>query len=276
MTTRIQAVIFDWAGTVVDYGCFAPMHAFLQAFEQAGVPIEVREAREPMGLLKRDHIRAILQMERVREAWKAAHGADPSDRDTEQLYAAFEAKLMESLEQFADPIPGVLDTVERLRQQGFKIGSTTGYTKRMMEVVAPQAASKGYSPDYLVCSDEVKAGRPYPYMIYRNLYELGVFPPGAAVKVGDTVSDVQEAVNAGVWAVAVVRGSSELGLTEAEVKAIPAETLRRRMDDVRRRFEEAGAHLVIESIETLPEALEELKRCSWSSERSGGCHESIL
>lgn len=50
MSIRIEAVIFDWAGTVVDYGCFAPVEAFRQAFEEAGIHPAVEEIRKPMGL----------------------------------------------------------------------------------------------------------------------------------------------------------------------------------------------------------------------------------
>ena len=31
---QLEAVIFDWAGTTVDYGCFAPVEAFIKAFER--------------------------------------------------------------------------------------------------------------------------------------------------------------------------------------------------------------------------------------------------
>jgi len=206
--SEIKAIIFDWAGTVVDYGCFAPMDAFMQAFEQAGVPIAAEEARGPMGLLKRDHIQAILDMERVKLVWGDRFGRTPSEADADGLYAAFERMLMASLHRFSDPIPGVLNVIEGLRRKGLKIGSTTGYTRPMMEVVRAGAKAAGYEPDYLMTPDEAKRGRPYPYMIYQNLIELEIYPPRAAVKVGDTLSDVREARNAGVWSVAVVMGSS--------------------------------------------------------------------
>lgn len=257
---RIQAVIFDWAGTVIDFGCFAPMHAFLQTFESAGVPITIREAREPMGMLKWDHIQAILRMDRVKKEWETKYGAEPSDKDVDRLYAGFESTLMKSLKSFTDPIPGAVETVERLRASGLRIGSTTGYTKAMMEVIVPEAKRKGYSPDYMVASDELKSGRPYPYMIFQNMTELGVFPPDSVVKVGDTVSDIQEGKNAGVWTVAVIMGSSELGLTQAEAEAMGESELVSQMDRTRQSFEKAGADYIINSISQLPTVIEELER----------------
>ena len=63
---QITCVIMDWAGTAVDYGCFAPLNAFLKVFaEEKGIDITYRQAREPMGLLKIDHIKAILSMPEV-------------------------------------------------------------------------------------------------------------------------------------------------------------------------------------------------------------------
>ena len=58
----IEGVIFDWAGTTVDYGCFAPVQAFMEAFAHYGVPVTAEETRKPMGMLKRDHIRTMLEL----------------------------------------------------------------------------------------------------------------------------------------------------------------------------------------------------------------------
>lgn len=57
----IKCVIMDWAGTAIDYGCFAPLNAFMKVFsEEKGIQITLRQAREPMGMLKIDHIRQSL------------------------------------------------------------------------------------------------------------------------------------------------------------------------------------------------------------------------
>ena len=50
---KIKAVIFDWAGTVIDCGVFAPAGTFVEIFRQEGVPITDEEARGPMGQHKR-------------------------------------------------------------------------------------------------------------------------------------------------------------------------------------------------------------------------------
>lgn len=59
---KFDGVIFDWTGTTVDYGCFAPVQAFADSFAEFGVIPTMDEVRAPMGMLKRDHVRTMLQM----------------------------------------------------------------------------------------------------------------------------------------------------------------------------------------------------------------------
>ncbi|WP_299089360.1 phosphonoacetaldehyde hydrolase [uncultured Metabacillus sp.] len=259
MMNKIEGIIFDWAGTTVDYGCFAPLHVFLKVFEDKGVKITLDEARKPMGLLKIEHIRAIMSMPRVRQEWENIHGAAPSEDDVLDMYPKFEDKLFESLATFTTPIPGVLQVINQLRSKGLKIGSTTGYTKEMIEIVAKNAKEKGYAPDVIVTSELVKEGRPYPWMCYYCAMELGIFPMNRLVKVGDTTTDMQEGRNAGMWTVGVVLGSSTLGLTEEEVHSMDPQFLSEKMESARTKLFEAGAHFVIDSIIELPELIEKIE-----------------
>lgn len=244
----IQAVVFDWAGTMVDYGCFAPLNVFMEVFRKREIAITIEEARAPMGLLKRDHIREILRMERVASLWRERYGQLPQKSDIDALYADFEPMLLAIVHQYAEPIPGALALVDRLRQMDIRIGSTTGYTAEMMAIVTVEAKKRGYAPDHLVTPNDVPAGRPCPWMMYENAAALNVFPMYNVIKVGDTVSDVQEGVNAGAWTIGVVKGSSELGMSEEEVATCPPDMLQERMDVVAAKFRQEGAHYVIDSI----------------------------
>ncbi|ANE46227.1 phosphonoacetaldehyde hydrolase [Paenibacillus swuensis] len=244
----IKAVMLDWAGTMVDYGCFAPLNVFVDVFARRGVEVTVEEARQPMGMLKRDHIQAMCRMERIAALWEQKYGRLPSEEDIDAIYADFEPMLFGILKDYATPIPGAQELAARLREQGISIGSTTGYTRAMMDIVAPAAKAQGYAPDALVTPNEAAAGRPYPWMIYRNAELLGVYPMAAIVKAGDTVSDMEEGVNAGCWTVGVILGSSELGMTEAEVSACGSDELARRKAAAKERLISAGAHYVIEEI----------------------------
>ena len=252
----IEAVIFDWAGTTVDYGCFAPVKAFMEAFAHHGVPVTMEETRKPMGMLKRDHIRTMLHMERIAAEWKRVHGHEATEEAVDAVYAQFEPKLFSILDQYAAPKPFAVETAAKLREMGVKIGSTTGYTDAMMNIVAPKAAQQGYAPDFWISPDGVGGrGRPDPYMIFENLKALEVPSVKNAVKVGDTVSDIREGVNAGVWSVGVIEGSSVLGLSQTEYEALTPEERR----DVCRRAEEtfraAGAHFVLNDLSQLPELI---------------------
>ncbi|MDF2681967.1 MAG: phnX, partial [Brevibacillus sp.] len=146
----IKAVVFDWAGTMVDYGCFAPLAVFLQVFKKRGIELTAEEAREPMGMLKRDHIQALCSMERVAALWQEKYGRTPDENDVDELYADFEPMLMETLHEYATPVPGAIELANRLRSQAIKLGSTTGYTRTMMDVVTLSAKEQGYAPDVLV------------------------------------------------------------------------------------------------------------------------------
>ncbi len=256
---KITGVILDWAGTAVDFGCFAPLRAFLMAFKEHGVPITVEEARGPMGMLKKDHIKTLLALPRVKAAWREAHGNTPGSADIENLYRSFEPLLLESLSEYTQPLPGLLKTVDKLRTHGIKIGSTTGYTSSMMDTVIRGAAQHGYIPDSLVTPDVTDGfGRPWPYMIFKNMQNLNLAQTVSVVKVGDTLSDIKEAMNAGAWSVGVLVGSSELGLSFNEYENLPSLKRQKALEDTAAKFINCGADFVIESINDLPSLIEEI------------------
>ena len=173
MNTKL--IILDWAGTAVDYGCFAPVVAFALAFRSAGLEATEEEIRQPMGMLKKDHIRTMLAMPRLHEQWTGKYGAGPDEAAVETIYGAFEDSLMRSLKQYAEPKLGVVETVAKLREMGLKIGSTTGYADKMMAVVTENAAKQGYALDAWFSPDSVDGmGRPNLYMIFANMRKFQV------------------------------------------------------------------------------------------------------
>uniref|UniRef100_A0A7C1FQU1 phosphonoacetaldehyde hydrolase n=1 Tax=Caldilinea aerophila TaxID=133453 RepID=A0A7C1FQU1_9CHLR len=254
----LQAVILDWAGTTVDFGSFAPTAVFVRLFERQGVTITPTHARRGMGLMKKDHLRAILQQPAVRAAWQTAHGVPPTDADVDRLYADFEPLQIDVVADYAQPIPGLLDTVAFIRSRGWKIGTTTGYTRPMMEALAQAARAAGYVPDAILTPSDVPAGRPYPWMCYRLAIDLQVYPMAAMVKVGDTVPDIEEGLNAGMWTVGVALTGNMVGLSEAELARLSAEEVAALRREVSARFFAAGAHYVIDGIGDLPKVLEQI------------------
>jgi phosphonoacetaldehyde hydrolase len=252
----VKAVILDWAGTAVDFGSFAPTAVFLRLFESQGVKITPADARSGMGLMKKDHLRIILSQPSVAQAWEAAHGVPATDADIDRLFDSFVPMQLSVLVDYAQPIPGLLEVIQELRQREIKIGSTTGYLRTMMDVLAPKAAEYGYEPDCIICPDEVPAGRPYPWMCYMNAIRMEVFPLESIVKVGDTVVDIEEGLNAGMWTVGLSLTGNISGLSEGEVNSLDKD----KHQELRRAAEsqlfQAGAHYVIDGIWDLPKVLD--------------------
>lgn len=255
----VEAVIFDWAGTTVDYGCFAPVQAFIETFKAAGVEPTMEETREPMGMLKIDHIRTMLAMDRIAAEWERVHGAAPCEDDVHALYGPYEQRLLSILHDFAAPKPHVLDAVTQIREMGISIGSTTGYNDKMTAIVVPAAREAGYEPDFIITPDAVDGhGRPYPYMMFRNMEALGVTNARRVAKVGDTVSDIREGKNAGCISIGVIEGSSEMAMTHDEFEALGADEQADARERVASVFRAAGADAVIDTFAELPALLRQL------------------
>ncbi len=244
----VRAVVLDWAGTAVDYGCMGPAGVFVDVFNKFTVTVTMEAARRFMGLAKKDHIRSMCRLPSVIEQWKAQHGRPPDESDVDALYAQTEPMMVAAIERHADPVPGLMETVAAFRGQGIRIGSTTGYTAPMVAVLAPAARNKGYAPDAVVCASDVPAGRPYPWMCYLNAVKLQTYPLEAMVKIGDTVSDIQEGLNAGMWTIGVTQSGNELGLDRQQAEALAPDVRRARLNDIEQRFKAAGAHYVADGI----------------------------
>lgn len=258
----LKAAVFDWAGTVVDFGSRAPMGAFVEVFRRFGVEIGIEDARGPMGLPKRDHIAALFRLPHVVAKWRAAKGADPGEAAIDAVYDMFVPLNAEIVTDFADMIPGAVETVRALRARGLKIGSTTGYTREIMARLTPIAATAGYTPDTMVCAGDLAEGRPSPLMMYRVFADLGVYPPAAVVKIDDTVPGILEAKAAGTWAVGVAVTGNEFGLSHADTEALRrgdplAYEARRAV--AARTLREAGAHYVIDGVADLLPVIDDIE-----------------
>ena len=253
---QLKAVLLDWAGTTMDYGCFAPAVVFIEVFKRKGVDITVDEARGPMGAHKKVHIREISKIDRVSKLWQQTHHRKPNEDDIETMFREFIPLQLECLAQYADLVPGTLETVADCRRRGLKIGSTTGYTGEMMTLLQAEAKRRGYVPDSTVCATQVPAGRPYPYMCLQNAINLQVYPLEAAVKIGDTLPDIEEGLNAGMWTIGLAKTGNEMGLTEAQIAALDPEERQTKLGRAYKRMHQTGAHYVVESIVEVPPVLD--------------------
>lgn len=257
---KIQMVVFDWAGTTVDYASSAPSIVFDRVFTKAGIHLTKEEINRPMGMEKKAHIRELLSCESGNSQWLQFYNRVWTEQDVEHLYQKFEETLYQVVAEYSTPIPGVVETVETLRGQGLKIGSTTGYTSQMMEQVIPKAKEMGYYADCVVTPDITGASRPTPFMLFECMKRMNVYPPRTVVKVGDTVVDMQEGKNAGAWSVGILKGSNLLGLSQEEYSTMDLEELKKRKQKAAEIYRQAGADIVIDVISDLPVAIEEINR----------------
>ncbi|MBI1170752.1 phosphonoacetaldehyde hydrolase [bacterium] len=255
----LKAAVFDWAGTVIDHGSQAPMGVFVKTFKQFGVDITIAEARGPMGMAKRDHIKTLMALPRVAEAWKAAQGALPDEAAIDRVYAVFVPMNEEAVADYCTMIDGAVPAINRLRARGLKIGSTTGYTRSIMARVLPLAAAQGYAPDNLVCAGDLAEGRPSALMMYRTFCDLGVWPAHTVVKVDDTGVGIAEGLNAGTWTVGVALSGNAFGLNKAETAALPADRFAAMKAAAYADLTRSGAHYVIDSVADLDRVIDDIE-----------------
>ena len=252
---HFDLVVFDWAGTMVDFGCEAPVRALIEAFDAEGVRIDAAAARQDMGKAKRDHVHGLMQIPSVAAAWQARHGRVADEDDAERIMIRLGPLMRDHAARAATLIPGARETFEQLRGAGLRIASSTGYTREMMQPVLARAAEQGYVPDHVLCSGETPTGRPSPLMIYKACAELGVWPLSRVVKVDDAEAGIAEGKAAGAFTVGVASGNA-LGLSLEDLQALPASERTSRIAAAGQTLRDAGADLVIDSVATLVPELE--------------------
>ncbi len=257
---RVRLVIFDWAGTTIDFGSRAPAAAFAGVFAGNGIEVTDEEAREPMGLNKREHLIAMLSMPSIADRWNAIHGRDWTDQDVDAMYEAFVSIQLESIQEHSKLVPDLQDVVSQLRHRGIQVGGTTGYFRAAADAVLRCASEAGYEPDVNVCADDVQHGRPAPWMIYRAMEQLNVFPPSSVVKVGDTVADIQAGLAAGCWSIGVCDSSSLMGLSHSDFVSLPPTEQAKRLNQAALAFQVAGAHATIASMSELPALIDRIQQ----------------
>ena len=253
---RLEVAVLDWAGTTVDFGSRAPILAILAAFEQAGVPVTEPEARAPMGRAKRDHLAAMLADPGVAERWRRAKDSAPGPHDVDAVFEDFLASQAGCLVDASGVIPGCPEAVAACRRLGLKIGSSTGYSREQLAMVAARAQSEGYAPDAMLSADDISPGRPAPWLCMENARRLGAGAMAAVVKVDDTPAGVLAGRHAGAWSIGVVVSGNEVGLTQEAWDALPATERVERTNTARERLTRAGAHYLIDTIAELPQVVE--------------------
>ncbi|HRL22638.1 MAG TPA: phosphonoacetaldehyde hydrolase, partial [Alcaligenes sp.] len=216
---RLEALIFDWAGTLVDFGSFAPTQILVEAFGRYDLTLNLEQARSAMGIGKWDHIKAMLALPEVQAQFQALHQRESDDSDVDQIYNTFLPLQTERVGEFSAPIPGVRETLSWARRQGLKIGSCSGYPRIVLDNLLQHANQQQVFVDYHVAFDEVPMARPWPAMALENVIRLEISQVAGCVKIDDTPVGIEEGHGAGMWTVGLLLSGNAAGLTEAEFLA---------------------------------------------------------
>jgi phosphonoacetaldehyde hydrolase len=251
MSYLVKAVIFDWAGTMVDFGCKAPIEALLSVFAAEGVPITEAEARVDMGKAKHDHVAALLAEPAIAARWTDHFGQAPDSATVDRVYALVEPAMVEAAQRAAELIPGAAQAYADLIALGIKVGSGTGYTPEMMAAIRVKAAEQGYTPDVVICAGDTPSGRPAPLMAWAALVALDAWPAHAAIKVDDAPVGIAEGRNAGCWTVGVAASGNAVGLSRDELAALDPDDRAARIAAAAEALRAEGADFVIDDVSHL-------------------------
>lgn len=254
----VKAVVFDWAGTMIDFGCMAPVQALLDVFAGEGVTLSTEEVRRDMGKAKRDHLQSLLNYPDIAARWSASHGSAAGAADIDRLFAKMAPAMKQAALDSAILIPGAAETFAELRGLGVRIGSGTGYSREMMPDILRRAAEQGYSPELVVCAGETPSGRPSPFMFWKALMEMNVWPARACIKVDDAPVGMQEGRNAGCWTVGVAASGNGVGLDLAAFQALAADERQERIAQSEAALKSAGADFVIADVSQLMPVVHEI------------------
>lgn len=259
-------VMLDCSGTTMDRYVDAPAIVFVEVFKNFGLEISMPEAREPMGLRKDLHIKAITEIPSVRERFFAKFGRAPGQSDVDAMFADFVPTQLALLRagNYHELLPGVAEVVRGLQRQGIKLGVTTGFTRDMLDLLLAGAAPQGFVPDTSCAGDEVEAPRPSPYMVIKNLERMGVYNLQNAmrrtVKVDDTVSGAGEGAPL-CWRVGVSRWSNYVADSWAAVKQMSAAELAAKERASKEKIvSQSGAHYVIDDLRDLPAVIADINQ----------------
>jgi phosphonoacetaldehyde hydrolase len=245
---RLKALVLDWAGTTVDFGSLAPARTMQRVFLSRQIYLAEADARRHMGLPKKEHIRGILSIPNVQASWQKIHSRLPDDADVDAMYAEFIPLQFSCLAEYSALIPGVHEAMADFCKRGLKIGSTTGYTRAMLDLLLETSAQQGYTPDCSLTPEEAGAGRPHPFMIYECAVRLQVYPLSAIAKIGDTPADILEGLNAGAWSIGVAGTGNCIGLSYDDFHALGESEKELRLTQARAELQKAGAHYVIDTL----------------------------
>lgn len=195
MNPAVDLLVCDMAGTTVRDAGQVPQ-AFTAALADHGIPVTPQAINSLRGASKR---LAILNLIPERQDKNAFAG---------QVYATFVQHLARAFKGTVEPVPGAREMIDVLRAQGMKVALNTGFDRDTTALLLDALGWHAGVVDAVVCGDEVREGRPAPFMIFHCMEATGVTDVRRVANAGDTVLDLQAGHNAGVaWNIGVLSGA---------------------------------------------------------------------
>lgn len=175
---RVKCFVFDMAGTIINDDGNIVRTTLMESMMSCNFIVKSDDIDAVMGMPKKQAIGSLLNMH------------------VEPIHKDFIKRMIKHYESHASLIDGVLDAIDFIHHNGVRVALDTGFPREIADVIIKKL-NIGSRIDILVTPDDVGGvGRPHAKMINKISDELQVFPH-EIIKVGDTVSDIEEGLNAG-------------------------------------------------------------------------------
>src|SRR5581483_8744298 len=117
------------------------------------------------------------------------HGIDDAiDAAYQRFVAALHAAYAEGP---VTETPGAVETFAWLGERGVKVALTTGFDRTTRDVILHRLGWDDGRIDAAISAEDVPAGRPAPYMLFRAMERTGAQSVHRLATVGDTIVDLQ-------------------------------------------------------------------------------------
>lgn len=250
----VKLVIFDIAGTIVDYGCLSVKDSFLELFSNHNLYINSNIITQYTGVSKLTHLKCII------EDPKAFVIKDYVDECSNiiDFYDEFNKILNSHIVKNDLLISGALELYEYFDKNKIKVILTTGYNYFQAKDLAKSIRKQGLKYDYILYDDDVKRGRPYPYIIFDSMMNSNIESVHSVISIGDTPVDMQTGFNAGVKTLGIVESSALIGLCEKKLKELDLDKYDILTSKTAILLDNAGASDICYSLSDVIERIEQL------------------
>jgi phosphonoacetaldehyde hydrolase len=191
---QIKAVMFDLIGTTVLEKDSQPItNCFIKAFEANDLIINPEHVRKNRGKDKTDIIKNILS--------ELKYPIDACGA----ILKDYNSNLEKSIDCFVENSE-LREIAGYLKEKNIKAGIGTGLSRKFLNNLIKHFKWESIGFDYTSASEEIGRGRPEPDMIYDMMKKFGL-KKKEVLKVGDTITDIKEGKNAGVYTAVLLSGT---------------------------------------------------------------------